>query len=404
VKWTGIVGIAVVIFVVVSVGVYVYFNMNGDSSGISLGSNFRKIAISEGGSYEFLLKIENNKDYRRYFDIHVEGLEDFVELERNQIELGAEEEKQVRISISNFNSRVKGVYVGSLNILSEGSSQRLPVILEVESDDVLFDSNVVVYPSRAIAPGETANADVKIFDLANIGTSSVEVTYFIKDFTNNEIYSEMENKVVDGSKVEFTKSVLIPGGVSDGDYVFGCAVSYKGYVGTSSTNLRVGQAEADTFFEENLLYFIAFLAFIALIFLSFVFYSIYSRDRLVSELKCQYQRELKRQSGELDEKEKRNESQLKTVEEKRVNRKLFRKVKKEKKKALDRILGQRKETLRKLKKANKKDEMKRQINKWKKSGYNVNVLIKTKVPSVDDVKAQIRKWKKKGYDTSVLEK
>jgi hypothetical protein len=405
----------VIFLVLVVVGVvwYVYDYKFNSSDGeviaggdIGVDSVLLKTVLREGGTYNARLKIENMKDYGRHFDVVFQEIDDLASAYPESFALAAGEEKFLEIEFSNSNNLSEGVYVGSMNVLSEESSRSIPIVLEIESKDVLFDSNVEVYPSGSIKPGDKINADIRIFDLSKIGASNVEIEYFIKDFSDELIVFESETVVVKDT-ISISKPLVLSDRLRHGDYVFGVLIKYKDSYGTSSTYFRIGDGENDSEFpiDTNTLYFIAFASFTLLILVIFIFYSIYSRDRLVDELKEQYRSELRRQSVLIRSREAESEKVFKTSGEKKVARKIFKKVEKERKKVLGTMHKNRMQEFRKLKKAKTKDQLKNQIEKWKKSGYDTSVLErKIKVPSINELKSQIAGWKKKGFNTKVLEK
>ena len=94
------------------------------------------------------------------------------------VSVSVEEGQTFNLAVS-VNSQIVKSYMVKLEI-------KFPAdILEVESSDVLFDSNLNLFPSGEINPGSKINAEIKIFDLSQIGVSSVELSYFIKDFQGN---------------------------------------------------------------------------------------------------------------------------------------------------------------------------------------------------------------------------
>ena len=392
------------IVLIIGIAVYLIFFYKPSSAGeeFNVGSVLLKTVIKQGGKYEGVLSIENLKNYKRHFEIYFKNLDGLVKVNNNSFDLEAGQKYPLQVTFSNPNNLSEGVYVGSLSVLSGESSRITPIILGVETGDVLFNSNIKLYPGDVVSPGSTLNAEVNILDMGQIGSSEVSVEYFVKDFEGNTFFSEKENVVVK-EKVTVTKPIMLPEKIKNGDYVFGVVIKYKNSVGTASAFFRISNAKTTSLFEGTTLYFIAFAGFMLLLFLLFMFYSIYSRDRLLDELKSQYKSELIRQERSVKEREKQVECRLKTREERKISKKIFKKVRKARIKEIKKIHKERVKRLKQLKKHNKRNEMKIQINKWKKQGYNTNVF-DAKIPSVDSIRSQINKWKKQGYNTAVLEK
>ena len=58
-----------------------------------------------------------------------------------------------------------------------------------------------------------------------------------------------------------------------------------------------------------------------------------------------------------------------------------------------------------IKKKSKGNQLKKQLNAWRKKGYNTSVLERQyRIPKAEDIKKKVAEWKRKGYDISVLEK
>jgi hypothetical protein len=288
-------------------------------------------------------------------------------------------------------------------LISNGyQNKEVPVILEIESKDVLFDGNLAVYSSADISPGSILKAELKIFDLSFIGTSSLDITYFVKDFEEHIIFSETENVVVK-DQVLINKQIKLPENLKNGDYVFGAVLSYKNSRGVVSSLIRVNDPKTFDLMETTNLIIFSLASILLIVIIGFVYYSFYSKDKLLSELKKQYARELQFQREALTRKECEINKNLKSNEEKEISRKVFEKLKIQQEKKLGEIQKAREKVANKLKKSNKQDELKKQIEKWKSEGYNTVVLERRlKSPTVKDIQKQIGSWKKKGYNVDVF--
>ena len=397
---------AIAIIAIASILAYLFlFNGNGGDS-FSVDSVIVKVAIKSNSSLDTYIRVGNLEKRMKEFDAKIIDVGDLSSLDKPNFELDSEGTERIKISFSNFGNRGPGIYLGRLVLSSEGEEVTVPIVVEIESEDVLFDANFDLFPTENILPGNKINAEIKIFDLSRIGTVSVEMRYFVKDFFGKTIIEGVENPVVK-SQVLIAKSFDLPKDIAIGDYVFGVVMTYKDSIGTSSSLFSVEDSKAGSLsfpiFGEGI-YLIIFLIAIALIFIMFVVYSIYSRDLLMVELSNQYDLELRKQEEWLAEKQKENEKMLETREEINLNRKLFSEVRKKRVDLINKVHKKRVNQIKHLKKLNQGDEIKRQIMQWKKKGYDTALFeSKIKVPSVNDIHKQIAQWKKKGYNTSVLE-
>jgi len=364
---------------------------------------FLKFLIKSNGSYEGQIKVTNTREKSQDFSLSLFNLQDFISLNETNFKMNGGEQKNVGIHVSNINARDYGIYTGMLEISQDHTKKNIPIILEIESEDVLFDSNIQMATDNILA-NKKLTPEIKIFDLGRIGTSSITAEYFVKDFNGNTIISESENIVVK-DQVVVSKAFNLPENLANGDYTLGVVLKYKNSIGTASVFFS-NKSEKNNFFgflDSN--FYIA-LIFILVIFLLllFLFFSLYSRDKLLRELKDQYKQAIENQEKYLGEKEKANEKALKTPEEKELNKKLFAKVREKRKEEIKKIHETRLKKLKELKKTNAKDKMNKQISEWKKQGYNTNILEKTfKAPEAKDIQKQISEWKKQGYNTKVLE-
>lgn len=127
-----------------------------------------------------------------------------------------------------------GIYTGKLNIVSDDKRQLIPIIVELESYNVLFDSNLYVGPEyKELSPRSTLVADVRIFNLKSKDTEQVELKYTIKDMTNNIILTEIETASI-GTTTSLTKSFKLPGTLMAGTYVLGVETKSDNSVGIST--------------------------------------------------------------------------------------------------------------------------------------------------------------------------
>ena len=399
--------IVIIVLVLVFLGLagwgsYSYFSPK-NSPNFDVDSILIKSNIKIGGSYETDVRVTNLKDSENKVNMFLSDVQGLTEPITQELVLSAYETKAIKVSFVNL-SVSEGIYVGVLEVSSGDEKKTLPIILEIESDKVLFDNSVSLFPSGVVQPGERVNAEIKVNDLTFLGSAVVEFEYFVRDFYGGKIFSEKETVPVD-KDTSFTKSFEIPKGAKQQDYVFGAIVRYNNSTGTSSSFFSVEKKPLFAGAFDNMYFFVLLIfAALVLVLLLFVFYSVYSRDKLLDELKNQYRNELRRQVDYIHEKEHTVEVKLKTPEEKKVSKKIFAKVKKERVKAIKKLHVERVKKYKQMKKAKKPvDTMKSQIEKWKNEGYNTSVLQgETKIPDVGDIRRQINMWKKKGYDTSVL--
>jgi len=392
------------IIVLVLIAVLVYFYVNKTKTESDFNHLIMKTAIVEGSSSTNSIRILNEGSREESYSLKVVGLEGLVNLDENNFILGPGEEKNLKVTF-NAGDNQPDVYVGEIIADSESSSRIVPVILEIQSkEEVLFDSNLDLFPKgEDIIPGEKLTASIKVYDLANIGKNSVDITYFVRDFAGNVLVSESENLVIDKT-YEFSKSLDLPDNIKLGYYVLGVVVKYGESTGTSSLYFKVVEVKKNSS-NEMFLWIIVLAGFFFFMFLILFIYSIYSRDELLREIQKQYSREIKRQREMISARQIKDYPRLKTKDERKEYKKAVKEVRKQREKCIKEEYEERVSRFKILKKKNNLNALKKQAAKWKSLGYNTQILEKKyKMPSVNKIHQMVREWKKKGYDTTLLEK
>jgi len=156
---------------------------------------------------------------------------------------------QTKVLQLDFNSKIgtleflPGVYTGKLIAKSvlEGSEteenaewKSIPIVVEIESKPVMFDTNLNVYPQqKRIFQGEDIVVSIRLFNLIGIEPTSVLMEYSIKDLDGNSIITETETVVV-ATQASFTKVMQIPIDLEPETYVFSVKSEHEALIGTSS--------------------------------------------------------------------------------------------------------------------------------------------------------------------------
>ena len=159
--------------------------------------------------------------------------------------------KKLNLNIDADADQKPGVYVGNIIIESDEMIE-IPVIIEVESDYVFFDSNLNTRIIDVITPGSDIDFSVKIFDMQmGIDPTSVKMEYSLLDMNGNEILSESESVVVLGS-TETNKMITLPTMLDYGLYIFTSEAKYGSSTGVSTYLIQVsgysiGDEEAGMF-------------------------------------------------------------------------------------------------------------------------------------------------------------
>lgn len=264
----------------------------GTTSSFDLNSLALKVNIKSGEQVSKVLTL--SKGLGQQVKLEVMGLKG-INLSTSKFVLD-ENAKNINVNFDSTDLEV-GVYVGSIKISDNSNTYYLPVIFEIETEDVFFDINLEVPPQySSISPGEKLVAQMKIFDLtsggtsAGLGPSSVNLEYKVRGINGDTVSSESENVVVDRQH-QLTKAVIFPREIAEGPYVFSVIATYKGSVGTASYLFNVGSPVKGVlggFLGIADWRFIIIVAIILILFLALVIlfvYTIRQRDTTLKELK-----------------------------------------------------------------------------------------------------------------------
>lgn len=371
---------------------FLIFSLSFVLADFDVSSVLLKVSVQKGGTAERMIKINSEEGGEFRLDVNLEG----VSVGESSFVLQKGETKDIRIYFDS-SSVAEGVYVGHIAISGSGRDERLPVIFEVESRDVFFDSNLNIPQQYVeVLPGGKLVAEIKIFDLVSGGTTNglsatnIDVEYHVYDIYGSEISSESESVVID-KQTQITKTLSIPKDIERGQYVFGVSVKHSSSVGTSSQVFNIGNREISFSFGKFDGEFFAILIIVVIFLLGLVLLFIYllrDRDRLFLGLKKHNTEELKRQKELLL-------AQARVMRGRGISRKRVEREVKKNVTALKDKQKKRIEEMRKLKEAGDVKKMKKKLNEWKKKGYNTLALeYKLKGLSTGEMKNLLKKWKK----------
>ena len=377
-----------------------YFNFNNNKMSFSVDNVLLKLNVKEGDVLKKDVKLTNNEGGSKF---NVKTDLDFVSFNESEFFLESNNKKNFAVNF-NIKNMTPGIYSGNLIISKNKEELVIPVIIEIETKEILFDSTINVPVEYSdIYPGEKAIIENKILNLDRIGLKTLDVEYSLRSMDGKIIYSEQESIAVE-DQVLSTKIIPIEDNVKTGYYVFSAIIKYKDSVGISSYLFRISDKKNPMIFGQNPLFLFIVLILI-LVLVAFFIYYLWTRDKLLKELHNEYKNELKRQQEIIRLREDKICSKLETPIEKEVYRSEIGKIRKQRIEHINKIYKQRVEEYKKIKKSKNKSELINQLKKWKSEGYNTEVLeSKYRFPSVKEIQEKIKEWKSKGYDTSVLRK
>jgi hypothetical protein len=405
------------ILIVIAAGVFIYnfYIVSIDDVSVAYTSPrlfdsdslFLKVGLREDGESIQSVRIRNVFDQEQSLVVSVLDLEDIVKPDLDMLILAPQEEKTVSLLLSASNASL-GVHTGALVFTRGSESDQIPIILEIQSDDVIFDSNSNLFPRGAdIVQGQNLQVELRIFDLGSVGRSVVDARYYIKDFHGNVIVSESENIVIDG-QLDKSKTFALSKDIPYGAYVFITELEYVDSIGTSTVQFSVSddsvKAPVGGFGDRGVFLVVVLVGSLFGLFLILFIASLFYRDKLMMDLHAQYMNELRKQRKLIQQEQTKVIATLKTQQERVVYTQEIQKVEKERTHALKKTFDDRVKRVTELRERGSKKSLQKQIELWKKKGYDTSVIEKSYAfPSATAIREKIRGWKKKGYDTHILE-
>ena len=242
------------VLVLVLIGAFLLYN---DSFGLD-NENIQGDFSVDQGLMKVLLK-EDEKLIKeiRVMDIGDNDLDfslsttlgDLIVFSEDTFSLSPGQTKVVEVGFSTVlaDERIEyspGIYIGKITVISGDYSEVIPTIIEIESEEVLFDMNIN-FPTTAIEPGDDFSVNVRLYNLMSTNAMNINIEHYVKDLDGNTLFTDSETVVVD-TQVAFTKSISLPSTFSEGTYVYGAIAKYAGSTGTSSYVFEVSNVEEES--------------------------------------------------------------------------------------------------------------------------------------------------------------
>jgi uncharacterized protein (UPF0333 family) len=405
-------GFVLLVLVLIFGGLFYYYNSEVNSSDIVEDIGFRvdsvllKFVIKQGDSIKNQIVV-TNKGERKDFSVYIRDLGIPFKINESEFVLNTGEKKTLDIVFDSVKDNLDeidaGVYVGNLVVFSGGFEKVVPVILEVESRDVLFVTNLEVRPDcKNVISGGSTCTGIRVFNLNDTNKHEVEMNYYVRDLFGERLIFDSE-KIVVGSEAFIEKSFALGDDIENGKYVFVVETRVEGSVSTGSYLFNVIEKKDEGQGSNSLTYIFSVVVIVLLIGIFFiVFFISKERDKLFDELKRVHRRELKFAEDKISAKRKVYVSRVKSREEKkkiedefkRAKRKVLGKIKKKQK--------EQKKELKRIKRKGKVSEAEKKIKEWRNKGFDVDSALISKKESSGGVDKRLNEWRKKGYDTGVL--
>jgi len=236
-----------------------------------------KTLMKTGESTVKEIKVTNTDSQNGDVSVTFVSPQNIIDITESEFTLTSGQTKSIPVRFSTYNidngNLMPGVYIGKINVVSNGDNkiQRIPVITEVESQDVTYDTTLSVAPKYSSIPaGSDLSFDVNVINLRGKAGDSVIMTYSVLDLNSNSILPAQTETISLDSGTKFSKTIKLPSNLQKGTYVLAVTSEVDGITGTStyifeSTGL-IGQIGAlEDFVNKHFFVLIIAIAIFSLI-------------------------------------------------------------------------------------------------------------------------------------------
>ena len=229
----------------------------------SLSKSEIKLKLVLGETIQETFTIRNTGKIPLTISLDVEGINKFVTLSDNLIDLEVDEEIEVGLD---FIGNTVGAFAGRIITVSGDIRKTIPVILEVITELVLFDVKLDIPAAYTeVEQGSELRTQITLLNVGTPEKVDVIATYFIKDLRGNIIYEETETFSVE-KQTSYTKTFKINEFLEPESYVVVVEIRYVNSFAVSSQFFKVIEKRA--FIDASILTknttLIIFLSFILL--------------------------------------------------------------------------------------------------------------------------------------------
>lgn len=225
------------------------------------------VSLKQGESTYEEITIKNEERSNLIFTLIIYDIANLTKLSETQFSLKPDEEKIITVDFFTRDDTPPNLYVGKLAIKTSATIKEIPVIIEVESSEALFDIKVnIPNQFKRIISGENVLARIQLYNLGEDSEVDVAMDYIvIKEDTGEIILFERDTLAVE-KHLEFIKSIKIPESAGLGNYLFYARVNYEDKVASATDTFKV---------DKNFVVFFNRVKFVLLIFLIIILITLF---------------------------------------------------------------------------------------------------------------------------------
>ncbi|MBS3101203.1 hypothetical protein J4204_03650 [Candidatus Woesearchaeota archaeon] len=193
--------------------------------------------LALGESRKVPITMKNTGNFSLNFSLSVSAaISEFVTLSETAFSLAPAQEKVIDANIA---GKKLGSYFGTIETKGDGISKSVDVVLDISSEQVLFDAKIDIPPEyKEVEPGKDLKAQITLLNVGPAKQVDVTISYIIKDKSGNVMHESSETIPVE-SQLSFVKTFKIPENFQPGDYIIVIEVRYQNTFAVSSDLFKV---------------------------------------------------------------------------------------------------------------------------------------------------------------------
>ena len=199
-----------------------------------------KLTLKQGDSETKILKITITGNTNLSFNVSQKNFDGVILLDKDSFHLDAGETIELVADFNIPDNLKPDQYFGYIVIDSSNSSKKVPVILDVEAKDAIFNIDVNISEDyKALKADRPVKANITIEPLGSIKSGEGTLYYALRDMAGN-IYDSNEEKINYSSITNIEKELYVPENVREGYYVFYARFSAENENAIGSDIFEVG--------------------------------------------------------------------------------------------------------------------------------------------------------------------
>ena len=210
----------------------------------TIGKEIIKVSVKQGATYKTQFSITNTGSQELLLEINASELKDLLLLNNTRFNLSPSKLKYIDVVISTSEDKKPDVYTGSIKIKGGDIIKLLPVVIEVQSKNALFDVIVKVLPQyKNVLMGEKVEANITLINVANLTSADVDLYYSLNNIDGKSIANGSE-KLNIKKEASIIKGLEMPLSIPLGAYLFYAKLSYGKEIAAASDMFNVVKERA----------------------------------------------------------------------------------------------------------------------------------------------------------------